>query len=145
MSDQQDRLAALRAFLDDIHEFGSDERLLSPAMVDQIMKRVQSIAAGVTAPLASQPTPAPLDVERLARAIRYTELRTQMEAQRLGAVPAESGPMPEWYLAYAADVARAYAQQDTPRQYGGASSNTAAPLTTFTKRGAQQDTPEDPT
>lgn len=41
-----------------------------------------------------------LDVERLARAIR---------GAALGAVPADDGPMPDWYRAYAADVAREYA------------------------------------
>lgn len=55
------------------------------------------------------PDPAPLDVERLARAIRTAELRSQMEAEKLGAVPAEVGPSPTWYLAYAAAVAAEYA------------------------------------
>jgi hypothetical protein len=50
-----------------------------------------------------------LDVERLAQAIRTAELRSQMAAESMGALPAETGPMPDWYRAYAADVAREYA------------------------------------
>ena len=49
-----------------------------------------------------------LDVERLAQAIRTAEVRSQMHAESLGAVPAEDGPLPDWYRAYAADVAREY-------------------------------------
>jgi 2-hydroxychromene-2-carboxylate isomerase len=50
-----------------------------------------------------------LDVERLARAIRTAEVRSQMGAQRMGAVPPDDGPLPDWYRAYAEDVAREYA------------------------------------
>lgn len=49
-----------------------------------------------------------LDEERLARAIRTAELRSQMDAERMGAVPAPDGPLPDWYRAYAAEVAREY-------------------------------------
>jgi len=50
-----------------------------------------------------------LDVELLARAIRTAEVRSQMGAQRMGAVPPDDGPLPDWYRAYAEDVAREYA------------------------------------
>lgn len=49
-----------------------------------------------------------LDAERLAMAIRTAEIRSQMEAERAGAVPAEPAPEPAFYRVYAVKVAREY-------------------------------------
>lgn len=55
-----------------------------------------------------------LTVERLARAIRTAEVASQMRAESLGAVPADNGPLPDWYRAYAAEVATEYDRLGEP-------------------------------
>ena len=57
---------------------------------------------------AEWPTPAPLDVKRLARALRDTDPHEQFY---IGAVQVNA-------VAFATRLARAYAQQDTPEPTG---------------------------